>query len=297
MSLKALVLETRPQYLLLPVVLVFLGTSMAWHSIGTVHVGYAALAFVGLLLVHISANVLNDYFDYKSGIDLATSRSPFNGGSGLLPAAVLTPRQVLLFGVITFLLAVPIGIYFVATTGSALLPLLLLGALCALLYTPVLAKAGLPEWAPGAGLGSLPILGAYYVQTGQYSLPAIAASVPVGLLVLNLLLLNEFPDVEADRGGGRKTLPILVGISNAAAIYSALTIAVYIWILGCVFAGAMPAFCLLAMFTIPFAAKAIQGAHKFDDRSRLLAAMQANVLVVLLTQVLMGIGYILASVI
>ncbi len=296
MLLKVYFLETRPQYLLLPIVLVFLGTSVAWQNMGSLHAGYAALALFGLLLVHISANVLNDYFDFKSGIDLAVTRSPFNGGSGILPASLLTPRQVLVFGLAAFALAIPIGIYFVLVTGLALVPLLLVGGLCALLYTPMLAKAGLPEWAPGVGLGTLPILGAFFVQTGQYTLPAVVASIPPGFLVLNLLLLNEFPDVEADRGGGRKTLPIMGGRGVAAAVYSTLTIAVYVWIVGGVLLGAIPAFCLLAMLTVPFAVQAIQGACRFaGDHRQLLPAMRANVLVVLLTQLLMGIGYILAG--
>ena len=93
MRLKIWFLETSPQFLILSVVLAFLGTSIAWYA-GYFHLGYALLAFVGLLLVQTSVNVLNDYFDYRSGIDLETKRTPFSGGSGILPAAMLEPRQV-----------------------------------------------------------------------------------------------------------------------------------------------------------------------------------------------------------
>jgi len=295
MRLKVFFFEARPQFLLLPVVLTLLGTSIGWYD-GAFHLHYAVLAFVGLLLAHISVNVLNDYFDYRSGIDLETVKTPFSGGSGMLPAAMLRPRQVLWFGLIAFLLAIPVGVYFVVVIGWPLLPLLLVGALCVLLYTPLLLKLGWPEWAPGAGLGTLPVLGAYFVQTGDYTLPAILAAIPSGILVHNLLFLNEFPDVAADKKGGRRTLPIMMGKAKASILYSGLTIATYTWIVGGVAAGVMPSLSLIALLTLPLAVKAIQGARKYDDQSKLLPALGSNVMVVLLTQLLMGIGYILAAV-
>ena len=293
--LKIWFLETRPQFLLLSVVLAFLGTCIAWYD-GYFHPGYALLAFIGLLLCHISVNVLNDYFDYKSGIDLEVKRTPFSGGSGILPAVLLKPRQVFWFGLVSFLLAIPIGVYFVIARGWLLLPLLLVAAICILLYTPFITKLGWPEWAPGAGMGSLPVLGMYFVQTTAYTLPAIIAAIPSGILVHNLLLLNEFPDAEADEKAGRKTLPITMGKARASIVYSILTLVVYLWIIGAVVAGQMPAFCLIALLTLPFALKAIQGALKQQETGKLMPAMANNVLVVLLTQLLMGIGYILAGV-
>jgi 1,4-dihydroxy-2-naphthoate octaprenyltransferase len=296
-KLKVWFLETRPQFLLLSVVLAFLGTCIAWYD-GYFHLGYALLAFFGLLLCHISVNVLNDYFDYRSGIDLEVRRTPFSGGSGILPAALLKPRQVLWFGLVSFLLAIPIGVYFVVTLdkGWQLLPLLLVAAVCIILYTPFLTRVGWPEWAPGAGMGALPVLGAYFVQTTAYTFPAVIACIPSGILVHNLLLLNEFPDAEADRKAGRKTLPIVIGKEKAGIVYSALTLIVYLWIIGWVVAGKMPAFSLVALLTLPLAIKAIVGARKHEEMSRLVPAMANNVLVVLLTQFLLGIGYILAGV-
>ena len=295
MKLKVWFLETRPQFLFLSVVLAFLGTTIAWYD-DYFHLGYALLAFLGLLLCHISTNVLNDYFDYKSGLDLEAKRTPFSGGSGILPAALLKPKQVLWFGLVSLLLAVPIGVYFVLARGWALLPLLVVGALCAILYTPVLTKVGFPEWAPGMGMGALPVLGVYFVQTADYTFPAVIAIIPSGLMVHNLLLLNEFPDVEADKKAGRKTMPILIGKSRAWIVYSILTLLVYVWITGWVLAGKMPEFSLIALLTLPLAIKAIQGARKHEEMSQLVPAMSNNVRVVLLTQFLLGIGYILGRI-
>jgi 1,4-dihydroxy-2-naphthoate octaprenyltransferase len=297
--LKIWFLETRPQFLLLSVVLAFLGASIAWYESkefgSPFSLGYAFLAGFGLLLTHISVNVLNDYFDYRSGIDLETKRTPFSGGSGILPAALLRPKQVMWLGLGSLLLAVPIGIYFLIIRGWLLLPLLLVAAACILLYTPFILKLRWPEWSPGLGMGSLPVLGSYFVQTGEYTLPAVIAAVPSGILVHNLLLLNEFPDTEADSKAGRKTLPITMGKARASIVYSALTVAVYLWVIAGVIAAAMPLWSLIALATLPFAIKAIRGARRPQEMDRLVPAMANNVMVVLLTQLLLGIGYILAG--
>ncbi|MBI2847781.1 MAG: prenyltransferase [Chloroflexi bacterium] len=295
MKLRVWFLETRPQFLLLSLVLAFLGTSIAWKA-GSFHLAHAILAFAGLLLAHISVNVLNDYFDYRSGIDLETRRTPFSGGSGILPAGLMKPKGVFWLGLGAFLLTIPIGAYFVFVRGWPLLPLLLVAAACILLYTPVILKIRWAEWAAGLGLGTLPVLGAYFVQTSDYAFPAVIASIPSGILVHNLLLLNEFPDIEADRKAGRKTLPIAMGTRSAGIFYIAMEILVYVWIIGAVIAGMMPVFALLALLTAPFAVQAIRGALKPQEVKRLIPGLGGNVLVVLLTQLLLGIGYILAGI-
>ena len=295
MKLKIWFLETRPQFLLLSVVLAFLGTCIAWWHDGQFHLGYALLAFIGLLLTHISVNTLNDYFDYRSGIDLRTKRTPFSGGSGILPAAMLSQRQVFWLGMGALLLAVPIGIYFIIVQGWLLLPLLLVAAMCILIYTPLILRTKYPEWAAGLGLGTLPVMGIYFAQTGEYTWPLIMASIPSGFLVYNLLLLNEFPDVEADKTASRKTSPIMMGGARAAVLYSVTTVLVYVWIIGLTIAIREP-FLLTGLLTLPFGIKAIRGSFQHQDMSKLVPAMAANVQVVLLTQLLLGIGYILARV-
>jgi len=295
MKLKIWFLETRPQFLLLSVMLAFLGTCIACYE-GSFHLGYAVLAFVGIMLAHISANTLNDYFDYKSGIDLVAVRTPFSGGSGILPPGSLRPKQVLWMGAISLLLAVPIGVFFVIVSGWQLIPLLVVAALCVVLYTPFILKTYWPEWAPGLGMGALPVMGAYFVQTGEYNWPLVVASVPSFILVHNLLLINEFPDVEADKKGGRKTTTIVLGQAGASKFYSAMTILVYLWIIGSVIAGVMPVYCLIALLTFPIALKAIRGSMQYRDMNKLVPALASNIMVVLITQLLLGVGYILAKV-
>jgi 1,4-dihydroxy-2-naphthoate octaprenyltransferase len=180
--------------------------------------------------------------------------------------------------------------------GMALLPLLLVAAICILIYSPLILKIPWPEWAPGLGMGALPVLGIYFVLTGHFTWSAVIASVPSFILVHNLLLLNEFPDVKADAGAGRRTTPIVWGEKNAARFYSIMTVLVYLWIIGAVIAQQMPVITLISLLTLPMAVKAIRGSMKYDEKPALIGAMSANVQVVLITQLLVGIGYILSRV-
>ncbi len=295
MRLKIWFLETRPQFLMLSVVLAFLGTTIAWYD-GHFNLGTALLAGAGLIMAHASVNILNDYFDYRSGVDLKTVRSPFNGGSGLLPARLISAPSALRFGLICFAAAAGVGVYFVFAVGWGLLPLLIVGGACIVLYTPFILKRSWPEWSPGLGLGILPVVGAYFVQTAAYGWTVLAVSVPSGILVHNLLFLNEFPDVEADKIAHRKTMPITMGKGKASLLYCALTVLTYVWIAGLVVARVAPVYALLALLTLPLGIKAISGARQYNEVGRFMPAMASNVLVVLLTQLLMGIGYILAGV-
>ena len=285
-------LETRPQFLTLSIVLAFLGTAIAWYD-GNISIWHALLAGIGLVLAHASVNILNDYFDFRSGIDQATKRTPFSGGSGILPAKLLTPRQVLWLGIIALALAIPIGIYFTVIRGWLLLPLLVVASFFILLYSPVILKRPWPEWAAGVGLGALPIMGMYFVQAGTYTTDAIVACIPSAFLVHNLLLLNEFPDVEADMLANRQTLPIAFGKNQAAVFYSVVAIAVYVWIIVWVAVKVMPVWTLLALLTLPLTLKAINGTLHHNDTSKFMPGMAANVMTVLLTLLLIGIGYIL----
>jgi 1,4-dihydroxy-2-naphthoate octaprenyltransferase len=118
---------------------------------------------------------------------------------------------------------------------------------------------------------------------------------PSYFLVHNLLLLNEFPDVEADLTVNRRTLPIVIGKKRAAYFFSVVTLLVYIWVIWAVIYHYMPVFTLLSLLTLPVAVHVIKGSFQYDDRKLFLEAMKKNVLLVLLTQALIAAGYILGG--
>jgi 1,4-dihydroxy-2-naphthoate octaprenyltransferase len=287
-------LETRPQFLLLTPVCVLVGVAAAVYdsptnSLNALHFG---LAFLGALLSHIGVNVLNDYFDFRSGIDLNTTRTPFSGGSGILPAGMLSPRRVYFFGLACVLAVSLIGIYFIYEYGLAILPLGILGVIVVYFYTTHLTKDPLLcAIAPGLGFGPLMVLGTYFTQTGEYTLAAGMASMIPGFLVSNLLLLNQFPDIEADRAASRRHLPITVGRHTSARIYAGLILATYIWLVLSVALEVLPWTALLGLLTLPLGIKAIKGVMSYSDEiGKLIPFMGQNIMVTLLTPLLVGVG-------
>lgn len=295
MSFKIWMMEIRAQYLLLPVILSMVGGMLALHNGAFDTVNF--LLFTGVMvLLHITVNTLNDYYDHKTGIDLHTQRTMFNGGTGIIQAGLLTPKQVLGAALASYLAALGLSAYLVLTVGPALLPLVLLGMVFALFYTQGFARNMTGEIAAGLGLGFLPVLGAYMVHLPEVTPGCLILAIAAGILTFNLLLLNEFPDLEADRRGGRRNLVIALGPKRAAVLYTTLTATVYVILVAFVLLGTIPTLSLLGLVTVPFAYKA--AVISFTDPreiGRFVHGMTANVKVVLMTQALVAVG-ILASI-
>jgi 1,4-dihydroxy-2-naphthoate polyprenyltransferase len=301
MTLKGIITIIRIPFLILALILGILGTAVAWYESirygSPFNIGYAILAIFGLLIAHAAVNILNDYFDARSGLDYETSRTPFSGGSGAVPSSLLTIQHSLWLGIACFVFfLIPMAVFFIMKTGWMLLPLIVLAALLIIFYTPLILKMGYPEWSSGLGLGILPVMGAYFVHTGEYTFTAFIASLPSFFLVHNLLLLNEFPDVEADLTVNRRTLPIVVGKKAAAYFFSVVTMLVYICVVWAVIYHYMPVFTLLSLLTLPIAFHVIKGSFQYENREIFLGAMKKNVLLVLLTQALVAAGYILGGI-
>jgi len=293
-SLKAWLILPRFQFLPLTVIMVSLGTAIAAYE-GYFHFGHFLLAMFGSILVHMTVNVINDYHDYVDGIDLNTQRTPFSGGSGVLPLNLLKPKQAFWFATICLLVAMAIGFYFVMIKGWLLFPLLLVAGFSAYFYNVYLAKWHMGEIFAGISFGPLLVLGSYYVQTGRYSWEALVASLAPGLLTANLLFLNEFPDWEADRKGGRKHFVISLGKRDASHLFVVFLIASYLCILVGVLTRMMPAVTLIGLGTIGFGWKAAKGALQYyNNTEKLVPILGANVITILGTQALLAIGYVIA---
>ncbi|MBI0582929.1 MAG: prenyltransferase [Methanomassiliicoccus sp.] len=290
MSFKVWMVEVRAPFLLLPIILSLVGSFLALYN-GVFDALNFILFTAVLLLLHVTVNTLNEYYDNKTGIDLHTNRTMFNGGTGTLQNGLLAPRQVLGMAIGCFIIAAIISAVLVVRVGPVLIPLVLMGMVFALFYTQIFARNMLGEISAGLGLGFLPVVGAYMVHIPLLSIGCLVLAVAAGILTFNLLLLNEFPDVEADTRGGRKNLAIKLGPRRAAVLYSALTFLVYGILLVFVLLQMIPTLCLLGLVTFPFAYKA--ATTSFSDPTRVesfVHALKANVQVVLITQVLVVIG-------
>lgn len=294
-SLKAWLLLPRFHFIPLTIIMVSLGTAIAAYE-GFFHLGYFILAMIGSLLVHMTVNVINDYYDYVDGIDLQTQRTPFSGGSGVLTAGLLRPKQAFWFATICLLIAMGIGATFCFIRGWLLFPLLLLAGFSAYFYNVYISKWLLGEVVAGLNFGPLLVLGSYFVQTGRYSLETLVASLAPGLLTANLLFLNEFPDREADQKGGRRHLVITMGKENARFLFVVFLVASYLCIIIGVITKMMPVITLIGLGTIGFGWKAAKGALKYySDTHQLIPALGMNVITILGTQALLAAGYVIAA--
>ncbi len=287
--------EIRSEFLLLSVALVLLGTTISIND-GYFNWLRFFLTMFGLLLAHTSVNVLNEYFDYKSGIDFETNRTAFSGGSGILTQGLLEAKSAYRFGIVSLFAAFPIGVYLTVISGWQLLPLIIIGGLCIYFYTSFLTKWLIGELCAGLGLGMLPVLGTYYIQVGNYSLDKFIVSLVPFFLTVNLLFLNEFPDFYADKKGGRYNLAIALGRKKASRLYALIMAATYICIAFGVILKKMPPVTLISLASLPFALKSVFITYKhFDNIKALIPALKFNVITVLGTDFLLAFGYFINS--
>ncbi len=277
---------------------VFLGAAVAWYSFKVFDPTYLVLSLIGAVCVNAGTNLANDYFDYKSGCDLVNTdfTSPFSGGSGLLPRGVLSPEKVHLASLVSFVFAGLIGVFFALTRGWIVFVLGLIGAFSGYFYTTQLATRGIGEVMVGLNCGPLVVLGSYYVQTQSIALEPIVASIPIGILILAVLWVNEIPDLDADAKAGKTTLVTRIGRKRAADIYGTLMFSTYAIILLAVSLSLLPVFTLLSFLTIPLAIRAVYVARRnYGDPRKLIPANAGTVLVHLVTGLLLCTTYVISG--
>ncbi len=284
----------RPSFLVLTPVSLFLGFCTALASGATISVDDALMVLLGALSAHICVNTFNEYLDFSSGLDAMTKRTPFSGGSGALvddPGAV---NGVLYLALTTLCVTILTGVYLVYRHGLSLLPIGLIGVLIILTYTPWLNRRPLLcLLAPGLAFGPLMVAGTHRVLSGDYAPVAIFVSLVPFFLVNNLLLLNQFPDVDADRQVGRRHFPIAYGLKNSTLVYGLFATAAGLVIVAGVFLGMLPRASYLALVPLLAALAAFGGAWRHaGNTAQLTPFLGMNVLATLTTPVVLGLTLI-----
>ncbi|RLG53304.1 MAG: hypothetical protein DRN96_00220 [Thermoproteota archaeon] len=281
----------RANFLLLTPVVYSLGIASLLYDGIPIDAVDAALALVASILSHMSVNVLNNYFDYKSGIDLKSRKTPFSGGVDVLARGEISPRGALALGLTSGLTAAAIGAYYMQKCPKLIGAIVAYAAACVTLYTPVLSHVpALSEVVAGTGF-SLMCLWAYVVQARALSSTIASLYVFSSILVGVLLLLNEFPDMEVDKEAGRRHTVVLLGRGGAARVYAALVAAAYITLIAAVAARILPLAALLALATAPLAVDSSRRVLASPDSfESMLQAMARNLAVVLLSIALASTG-------
>ncbi len=221
---KATLMSSRPPFLLLSPICIYLAASPLLN--GTqLDLFHLILILIAGVLAHVSVNTFNEYIDFHSGLDAITTKTPFSGGSGALVAEPKAEKSVLLLAILSLAGTILVGTYFIFNIGWALFPLGVLGVLLIVVYTNwVNKKPLLCLLAPGLAFGPLMMFGTEWVLSQTLSLTGIALAFIPFFMVNNLLLVNQIPDISADKTIGRVTFPIQFGVSASLKVYLLFTL-------------------------------------------------------------------------
>jgi 1,4-dihydroxy-2-naphthoate octaprenyltransferase len=292
MKLKVVFLSMRAPFLILTFACVFLGASTVVASQSDVSLPFLMLALFGALLAHVSVNTLNEYFDFKSGLDFETVKTQFSGGSGALPQNPEMVGTVLTVGVASSIALLVIGIFFVWQYGAGIIPIGVIGMVLIATYTGWIIKYPLICLiAPGIGFGFLMVAGTQFVLQGEYiTLSWLIAVIPF-FLVNNLLLLNQYPDIQADANSGRNHFPIAYGVNRSTMVYGLFALATAVTIVTYVMTGYLPVLSLIAFIPMPLAFFSLYGAIKYGAAiGKYPQYLRANAAVTTMTTLLLGVS-------
>ncbi len=268
----------RVRFLLASVIAVSLGLAINWRQNSTIDPLDAVLTFAGVLALHASVDLLNDYWDYKRGIDTVTKRTKMSGGTGVLPEGLLKPSSVYRAGIGFLILGSVIGFYFVFTDGIIIAVILGFAILSIYFYSTKIVDSGLAEFFV-AVKGTMIVLGTYFLQSNQITIESILGGIVVGVLSSLVLFIVSFPDHDADKSKGRKTLVIVIGKQKATSLFWVFpAISYFVIILG-IFINVFPLLSLITLFSVPLVIKAGIGLKKnFDSVNELVPFMSSTLM-------------------
>ena len=283
----------RIRFLLASVIAVSNGLAITYWKYSTIDPVSAILTYIGVVFLHASVDLLNDYWDYKRGIDVATKRTKFSGGTGVLPENLLEPRTVYIAGLIFLVLGASIGAYFIMIRGIAIAIILGFAVTAIYFYSTKIVNAGLGELFV-AIKGAMIVLGSLYVQNAMLDLAALYGGAIVGLLSATVLFINSFPDYEADKSKGRRTLVIIFGRKAASNIFPMFIIAAYALIAAGIFFGLTKVYSLITFVSMPLAIKSALALRKDPESiDNIVPAMASTVTYSRITGFMLAMSYIL----
>jgi 1,4-dihydroxy-2-naphthoate octaprenyltransferase len=226
---------SRAPFLSASLVPALLGAFAAYWRTGSLHAAGLVATLAGIACVHLGANLANDYFDYKTGCDSRNPEpTPYSGGSRVIQGGLVSGRAVMTAAAVFFIAGAALGFYLNSLVpGNGVLIIALIGIAMGLLYTAVPVKMsyrGLGEITVFLCFGPLLVAGSYLVQSGRLDSDLFAISLPAGLLVLAILLVNEVLDVAWDREAGKNTLVVALGRERGYAAFLITYIAAYAWV-------------------------------------------------------------------
>ncbi len=284
--LKNYFLAARPAFLTASVVPVLVGSSGGFAVTGTFGWGLFILAVVSIVLLHSGSNLANDYFDHISGNDRANKNpTPFSGGSRFIQDGVLSAKTILGLSFFCLAAGAATGMIIILLTRSVFIFVLgVIGCLGGFFYTAPPLKLGyrsLGEVVIGFLFGILPVAGSYYLQVGTVDwLIAFPAGI-IAILIFLVILINEFPDKDADAAVKKKTVVVIFGVEAGVWIYRTALVVSYLTAVIAVYLNRQLFYAgLFYLLTVPIAIAAMRFANKKDLSA--VGRLSANKITILL---------------
>jgi len=283
----------RIRFLLASIIAVSVGLVINWNLNNTVDIFAAFLTFAGVMALHASVDLLNDFWDYKRGIDTMTKRTKMSGGTGVLPEGLLKPSSVYRAGIIFLTIGGAIGVYFVFTDGLIIAVILAFAILSIYFYSTKIVDSGLAEFFVTLK-GTLIVLGAFFIQSNQLTSEAVLAGIVIGVLSSMVLFIASFPDYDADKSKGRKTLVIAAGKKKSAQIFWIFPIISLSMVIIGISLQLFPTSTLITLIPIPLIILAGLGLRKnYEKIDLLVPSMSKTLLFSRLTGALFVVGFLI----
>ncbi|MEM3671353.1 MAG: prenyltransferase [Thermoprotei archaeon] len=282
----------RLPYLPASIIPAFTGIAAAWHSTRLINPLYATFTILGVAFAHMSADLFNDYYDFKHGTDQLSASRGLSGGSGVLVDGVLTERQVFAGAVSLLAAASSFGVYLALTRGLVVLFLLLFGAITIVAYTSLLQRKGVGEITLALER-ILTVVGSYYVQTLSFSTTPFLAGLALGFVSVFVVYYAAFPDYEADSSTGKRTLVTILGEAKARRAAFLLPAAAYVLTVASVTLGLLPVYSLSTLLVLPLVYVSLRELRNVRDYSLgLQKGLKYNSLYARLFGVLLTVSFI-----
>jgi 1,4-dihydroxy-2-naphthoate octaprenyltransferase len=284
----------RVRFLLASIIAVSVGMALHWSQNGSVDYLDLILTFAGVMALHASVDLLNDYWDFKRGIDTKTTRTKMSGGTGVLPEGLLKPSSVYRAGIAFLIIGSLIGSYFVITHGILIAIILGFAILSIYFYSTKIVDSGLGEFFV-AVKGSMIVIGTFFIQSGDVNIESILAGIVIGTLSSLVLFIASFPDHDADKSKGRKTLVIVVGKKKAIKLFWIFPLISYVVILIGVSVNLFPVLSLITLLSFPLIIKSGLGLQKnYDAIDELVPFMSSTLKFSRITGVLFALSFLLS---
>ena len=266
----------RIKFLLASIIAITNGILYSYLTYNIFNIIDALLTYVGVIFLHASVDIFNDYWDYKRGIDTTTKRTNFSGGTGVLPEKKLDPNIVYKAGFLCMVIGLAIGGYFIFQSGLLIAIILAVATLSIYFYSTTIVNIGLGETLV-AVKGTMIVIGTSFVQSGIVDLPIVFLGIIIGMLSSIVLYIAAFPDFEADKEKGRKTLVILIGKNKSAQIFPLLIILIYSLISIGIIMQYLPIYSILTFSSLIFAIRSSKKLKNYDNIEDLVKAISYTI--------------------